>query len=918
MSDRIRRAEALFFASLDRPPAERADFVAAADESPDLREEVLRLLARDAESQSALDAALDAAVGAAGVPPPRERIGAYRILRELGAGGMGTVFLAERSIGDARQRVALKLIRGFPTTDARVRLARERTLLAGLDHPNIARLLDGGTTEDGQPYLVMDYVDGEPLLEHCARHALAIDARLQLFTRLCRAVQHAHQRLIVHRDIKPANVLVRADGEPVLLDFGIGKLLDAAPSEATAARVFTPAYAAPEQRRGEAATTASDVYGLGCVLFELLGGRRNDAAADDARVPRPSTTTGEPAFARNLRGELDQIVLKATHELPERRYASADALAADIARYRAGQPIAAIPDSVFYRARKYVRRHRFGAVAALLVIAMSAAFVWRLAVERRHALEQAGRAEATRDFLLSMFNAAAPENTLGKSFSAREFIELGRSRVESNLPTQPELRAQLLATLGQLYVSFGDPQSAVALLEQALPLTEAADAALVRADVEEALGRAYHDLDRVEDSSNAYRRSLELRERDAQTTPGLIARSLQQLGRSEHERGRTAAAQPLLLRALDLRERAEPRDALAIAETRRTLALVHLDLGEVAAARREAEQVETEVRAALPANHPGLLEPLTARASILNRQGDFETARTKLEEALVIARATIGENSTITANLENLLAESLLGLGRFRDSLAHSEAAYRIQRAVRADDPAAGAIAQADLGTAYSTIGDYAHAEALLGDAVGELGKVRPPDDPEMLRARSNLARVQSLAGEHETALAALADVLERTRVLRGEKSERYGFEMLRLATALVRAGRFTEAEQWVDRAEPMFNAVFPEHHPWRADLNIQRGKIALGRGDAARAAREFAAALNLLESQPGFGYDMRLIAAVGDAEAQQRLGHLEEARARVIALKPVLEAELLPTAAERRRLEQVELRLAEVPLSDR
>jgi len=917
MSDRIRRAEALFFAALDRPPAERADFVATSDESTDLREEVLRLLARDAESQSALDAALDAAVTAAGVPPSRERIGAYRIVRELGAGGMGTVFLAERSIGDARQRVALKLIRGFPTTDARVRLARERTLLAGLDHPNIARLLDGGTTEDGQPYLVMDYVDGEPLLEHCARQALAIDARLQLFTRLCRAVQHAHQRLIVHRDIKPGNVLVRADGEPVLLDFGIGKLLDAAPSEATAARVFTPAYAAPEQRRGEAATTASDVYGLGCVLFELLGGRRNDATAD-ARVPRPSTTAGEPALARSLRGELDQIVLKATHELPERRYASADALAADITRYRGGQPIAAIPDTVFYRARKYVLRHRLGAIAALFVVAMSAAFVWRLAVERRHALEQAGRAEATRDFLLSIFNAAAPENTLGKSFSAREFIELGRRRVESNLPTQPELRAQLLATLGQLYVSFGDPQSAAALLEQALPLTEAADARLVRADVEEALGRAYHDLDRVEDSTNAYRRSLELRERDAQTTPALVARSLQQLGRSEHERGRTAAAQPLLLRALDLREHAEPRDALAIAETRRTLALVHLDLGEVAAARREAEQVEAEVRAALAANHPGLLEPLTARASILNRQGDFEAARTKLEEALAIARATIGEDSTITANLENLLAESLLGLGRFRDSLAHSEAAYRIQRAVRADDPVAGAIAQADLGTAYSTIGDYGHAESLLGEAVAELGKVRPPDDPEMLRARSNLGRVQSLAGEHEIALAALADVLERTRASRGEKSERYGFEMLRFATALVRAGKFSEAEQWVDRAEPMFKAVFPEHHPWRADLNIQRGKIALGRGDAALAAREFAAALALLESQPGLGYDMRLIAAVGDAEAQQRLGHFDEARARVLALKPLLEAELLPTAAERRRLEQVELRLAEVPLPDR
>jgi len=918
--ERIHRAEALFFAALARPLAERADFVAAADEDADLREEVLRLLARDAEGRDALADALDAAVVVAGVPPPRERIGAYRIVREIGAGGMGTVFLAERSIGDAHQRVALKLIRGFPTTEARVRLARERTLLAGLDHPNIARLLDGGTTEDGEPYLVMDYVDGEPLLDHCARLALAADARLHLFVRLCRAVQHAHQRLIVHRDIKPANVLVRADGKPVLLDFGIAKLLDAAPAEATAAHVFTPAYAAPEQRRGEAATTASDVYGLGCVLGELLGGDRKNLARDDGRTAQSVRAEAMPALAPSRRRELDQIVLKATHEQSERRYGSADALADDVLRYLAGRPVTAVVDSVFYRTRKYLRRHRVGAIAAFFIAVLSVTFVWRLAIERRHALEQAERAETARDFLLSMFNAVAPGNALGKSFSARDLIELGRRRIENSLPAQPELRASLLAELGQLHVAFGDPKSALPLLEEALPLADENDddGALLRADIEEALGRAYHDLDRVEDSGNAYRRSLRLRERSAQARPELIARSLQQLGRSEYERGRTAAALPLLTRSLDLRERVQPPDTLAVAETRRTLALVHLDLGDVATARREAEQVETEVRAALPAHHPGLLEPLAAQATILNRQGDFDSARAKLEEALAIARATIGETSTITADLENLLAESLLGLGRFRAALAHSEAAYRIQRDVRADDPAAGAIAQGDLGAAYATIGDYARAESSLGEAVGALAKARPVDDPELLRARSNLARVQSLAGKHDIALATLAEVLERTRASRGESSERYGFEMLRLATAQVRAGHYAEAAQWVDRAEPTFNAVFPPHHPWRVDLRIQRGKIALGRGDAARASREFAAALDLLQAQPGFGYDMRLIAAVGDAEAQQRLGHLDEARARVRALKPVLEAELLPTAAERLRLEQVERRLEETAVSKR
>jgi serine/threonine-protein kinase len=238
MSARLARVEALFHAALERPVTERAAFLSHEENDAAIRADVARLLGHaddDAPLRDALDTALVATA-----PAVRDRIGAYRVLRELGAGGMGTVFLAERRIGDARQRVALKLIRGFPTADARARLARERTLLAELNHPNIARLLDGGDTEDGQPYLVMEYVEGRALAEHAA--TLALEAKLRLVVRLCGAVQHAHQRLVVHRDIKPENVLVRDDGEPVLLDFGIGKWL-ADESGRTVTRAFTKAGA---------------------------------------------------------------------------------------------------------------------------------------------------------------------------------------------------------------------------------------------------------------------------------------------------------------------------------------------------------------------------------------------------------------------------------------------------------------------------------------------------------------------------------------------------------------------------------------------------------------------------------------------------------------------------------------------------
>ena len=878
---------ALFDAACAQPEALRDAFVASADVDPAVRAQVRRMLARD-DADDPLAGALDAALQAIAAPPVPKRIGAYDVLRELGSGGMGTVFLAERRLGEARQRVALKLIRGFPTREARLRLERERALLAGLEHPNIARLIDGGESDDGQPYLVIEYVDGEALFDACAQRQLPLDARLALFERLCHAVQHAHQRLVVHRDIKPSNILVRADGDPVLLDFGIGRLLDG--GDAAATQAFTPAYAAPEQRRGEAATTASDVYGLGTVLYELAGGHVSEAGRDPA----------------SLRGDLARIVRTAMHEEPARRYATAEALAADVARWRRGLPIAAAPDRALYRARKYVARHPWGVAAGLVALLVAAAFAWRLAVERDHALRQAERAEAARDLLLSVFDAAAPERTAGNAFSARDLIEFGRRRYASGLAGRVDLQVPLAAMLARVYLSLGEPRAALELLEPVRGRVRGddRDAVLARAEVEELLGRAYRGVDRVADGEAAQAAALALRERFAASDPLALARSLHYAGQAALESGRAAAAEALLQRALALRERAVPADPLALAETRRALALTHLELGDVAHAREEAAAVEAGLDASLPPNHPGRIDALATHATILARQGRFDEAHARLERALAIARASVGERSTITADLENRLADSLLGLGRFREALVHNEAAWRIQRTVRTDDPAAGAIAQADLGAAYATIGDYARAQALLGEAVAALAGVRPDDDPERLRARSNLARAQSLAGRHAEALATLADVLERTRRTRGQRSERYAFELLRLSSALLRAGRLDEAQARIGEAEPLCRALLPPDHPWRGDVSNQRGRIALERGDAALAEREFAAALAALAPQAGLAYDMRLIAAVGHVEALARLGRFDEARAEAAAARVDIERELLPGALEWRRLD--------------
>lgn len=888
---RFAAVEALFDAVVGLPAATRERAIAEARVDADVRAEVRRLLAADARADDRVGQALDAAVGVAARAPQRLRIGAYRLLRELGSGGMGSVFLAERSLGGTRQQVALKLIRGLPTAQARHRLVRERELLAQLNHPNIARLLDGGEDE-GQPWLVIEHVEGEPLLDWCARHGLNLARRLVLFERLCGAVQHAHQRLVVHRDIKPSNVVVRADGDPVLLDFGIGALLDD-PEDATVATAFTPAYAAPEQRRGERATTAGDIHALGGLLRDLAAPVRAGAA-------------------RGMRRDLDRVVARAMQAHPARRYASADALAADVARLRLGHPVHAAPDAVGYRARRFIARHPLGGLAAILALVVAITFVWRLAVERDRAIEQARRAEATRDLLLSVFDAAAPERLAGRTFGVRDLIALGRARLAEGSAERADLRAPLTATLARVHVALGDPAAALELLEpvRAGIAGDDREASLLRAEIDELLGRSYRDLDRVDESLAAYRRSLATREAFAASDPDPLATSLQQVGQAELEGGRAGVAEPLLARALALRSALVPADIVGVAETRRTLALVHLELGDVARARAEAATVEADLDAAVPATHPARIDALATHASILLRQGEFEAARERLERALVIARTALGETSTVTATLENRLADSLLGLGRFRDALAHNEAALRIQRAVRRDDPLAGAIAQADLGSAYATIGDYAHAHDLLATAVDAIARARPADDPETLRARSNLARVDSLRGDHATALAALAEVLERTRATRGADSERTAFELLRTAAAQVRAGRLDAAAASLDAVEPLFAGRLPADHPWRCDVHVQRGRIALARGDAARAEREFAIALDALATQPGLAYDLRLVAGVGRIEALAALDRKAEGRSAVLALAPIIERELLPQAVERRRFEAVRARL--------
>jgi serine/threonine-protein kinase len=474
-----------FEEALALPQSAREDWLRAQSMSEPQRERVRRLLRADEAGHGYLETPPFERVARIGEQPDGDigaslvgqRIGAFRLLRVLGRGGMAIVYLAEREGCDFRQHVAVKLLRRGLYSELEQRLFQvERRALAALSHPNIARLIDGGVTETGMPYLVMDYVDGEPITHHAATRRLGVPERLRLFARICAAVAAAHQRLIVHRDIKPSNILVDADGEVKLLDFGIAKLLDedTGSAAATGLPVLTPGHAAPEQYVGGPITTATDVYALGLLLHELLLGAR---AADPPR--RPSTQVSQEgvdatrlpmsrtALRGALAGDLDNILLKALAGEPERRYASARELGDDVERHLRGEPVAAHPPSQWYRARKFALRHRGGVLmTALLLAAILAALgvaVWQADVAR----SQAQRASEVQAFVEELFQPLEEGSALARAPSLQQLMQRGRERIDQRYPDNPQVRADLLAMFARIGDGVGETADNRALAEAA-------------------------------------------------------------------------------------------------------------------------------------------------------------------------------------------------------------------------------------------------------------------------------------------------------------------------------------------------------------------------------------------------------------------------------------------------------------------
>ena len=857
--------------ALDLPDSERASYLdRACGDDEELRAEVEALLAEDARSGGPLGVKgpatghLDAVLGRGNLDPTEQtvedgdrdhevplpdRIASYLILRELGRGGMGVVYLAEQREPIQRQ-VAIKVIRGEHELDViTARFESERQALALMSSPHIAKVLEAGATDDGRPYFAMEYVDGESITEYCDRHKLPLAERLALFTRVCEAIQHAHRRGVIHRDIKPSNVLVASRNgrpHPVVIDFGVAKALDQPLTQRThftelGQLVGTPEYMSPEQAdaRPELIDTRTDVYALGVLLYELLVGHRplsreqllEDGLAElyrkvrETDPPKPSTRLRTldaqassrvatarglslEALSRQLEGELDWIVLRAMEKEPDRRYATPEALGDDIERFRSHRPVVARPASIFYRARKWARRNRtlsiaVGAIAAALVVG-AVGLVWGLVTanrERNEARRQAAIAEAVNQFVREDMLDRANLNRGGdREITVLEAIRGATADLDDRFAGQPEVEASLRSTLASALRALGESDEALPHLERAVELFRDAlgiEHTFTLAAMNDLAG-VYTELARYEDAERMMLEALEARlalfgdqEEGVLTLKNNLAFLYDQLGRySESE--------PLHSEVLEKRLRLAGEENVLTLISMNNTAWVNLRLDRRERARELWTRKLEIASRVLGDDHPETLSSHLWLAQVALADGEPARVVEIAPPALERATTALGETHPLTVTLLESLA------------------------------------------TAREQLGEHDQAVTLFGAVLAARRELREEGHPDVLRAQSRYASALMAVGREAESREIFREVITTVDERFGENAELRGSLRGRYGGALLRGALLDEAEPVLLESHQLLSDALGEDHSWSREAAQLLSQLyeTLGRSEESESWR--------------------------------------------------------------------------------
>jgi serine/threonine-protein kinase len=910
---RWRRIATILDVVLELPPDERGpylDRVCGGDSA--LQRELEELLAATAASDEFLDtpaleraaplvAVIDRDNGTSANFLQGRVVGPYRLLAELGEGGMGVVYLADRIDGQFEQQVAVKLVKqGLISEEARRRFLQERQILARLQHPAIARLLDGGVTAEGTPFFVMERVEGQPVTSYCSEHALKTEDRLRIFLQICEPVQYAHRNLIVHRDLKPSNILVDDGGRVKLLDFGIAKLLGdgdsaIAGSSQSIVRALTPDYAAPEQLRGESVSTSTDVYALGVLLYELLTGERPyrlrsgvmgelERAILDQVPSSPSARAGSGDLRRRLKGDLDRIVLKALQKSPERRYPSAEAFATDVRRHLEGLPVSARGDALSYRAWKFLGRHRVSAaVAALLMLTLVGGLLATTSQARR-AEREARKADAVKDFLKTLLSAANPELVKGREPSVRELLDDGARRIDSELHGQPDVQSEVAGVMAEAYQALGEYDGVAALLRADLDRRRRSDGphSIAVAGLLRQIADALYEQSRYDEAGTMYADALAIqREKRGERSPE-VAELLWDIAGVMRNRGDLSGAEAYQKQSLAIYVATNGDDSRDAAAVRESLAITYTQSGRFPEAAGLMQPVATWRERHLGQDHPNTLVARYNVAYVLQGLGQFEEAARISEDVVARQRRVLGTHHDRLAVSLRLLARALDGSGRSEAAMAPIAEALTIHLERFGDahlqvahDRAWQALVEAHTGRLREAEHDCLEAQRIFDAQQGQ-----PRADLPYVRMWIGI--VLGDVGRLEQAEAVLARAVSDLRVS-GPGGPFLGLALDALGDVARRRGQPLRARDLAREALPIVERGLGADHEATAVASVHAG-AAEWRADAPAAGEPYLrAGLAKLEKQfPGGHPDL--------ASAKFILGDALRNAGRHIEARPLLQ----------------------------
>ncbi len=882
--DRWNNIQLLFEKALELDESEREIFLAQeCGEDRELFDEVVSLLAADKKAHSLFSGSAADYISIDETVIEGKNFGNYRAVKQIGVGGMGSVYLAERSDGVFEQKVALKIVKpGMNSEDIIKRFEGERQILARLQHPNIAGLLDGGISEIGLPFFTMEYVEGKPVTEYCDEKNLSIDQRLRLFNKVCEAVLYAHQNLVIHRDIKPGNILVQEDGTVKLLDFGIAKVFEEDETDKsltrTGIRVMTPEYASPEQVRGEPVSTATDIYSLGLILYQLLSGCppyevNTTSALEMERIicltepQKPSTmitkislsgagqktssdfiTTKRSTTISKLRkrisGDLDNICLMAIRKEPERRYNSVAQLINDIDNHLNGIPVTARKSTASYRTKKFIKRHKTGVViTSLSILAITLVTVFytvRLAEERDKAQLAAEKSKKVSDFLAGIFEVADPEQSKGESITARELLDNGVKRIETELSDQPEVLANMLGVTGNVYKSLGLYKNALLLLQKALVLNDS----LLGSNSPES-AKSLNDLANLNFAMGDYESAIEKFNKAIRIRTDIYgeespetAESMNDLAMVLREEGQYKRSENLLSASLSIRQKFMSGNSSEVAQSINNLALVKADEGEYDTAEKLFEK-SLKIKEKLYGKvHPSVTETIGNLAQLHQQMGKYKDASELFKETLEIDKKLFGEfHPTISTDLYNIASNTAL-MGDLNGAEKLYSEVLELDKKLLGQKHPYIALDLNNLAGIMSDKGNYARAEELYKKSLNLNKKIYGEEHPEVATSLSNLGVLYERWGKYNTAEPLLKSALEMRTKLLGEDHPNAVTSINIYASLMLKTEKYKESVELYRKSLSLRIKLLGDDHPLTAGAFLGLGN-ALIEIDSLKKAEE-------------------------------------------------------------------------------